>query len=1216
MAPRQPYSGSSKTRPIESGALAARRQDLVAHSEGTTLRHTANDIDLSPLLSGSFTQTTVQEVLQTISSFITDSGQGFIAIGATAPDGYDTGDFNVSVNYPLESALVDAMNSPRLQQGGVILIKSGTYRLNSMVVLKPGIRIMGEPSGTLIISATNQQPMFQVPVAPTPPDLGNWQGIFPNVASTGVRYNSFYNIILADNLDGYKGASPTIPNTITAGNLGLIQCDRGSYLICEKVTFLGKVNTTLNPEVVTRRAIDYTGTSANPTILTIDQCYFDAFESCITFTPTQNKNFLSVKGCRMRFLGQNTGSPPADRASAISFNICNANIEGNYILGDISAKYAIQLRNFALADSQLLEASSATDDLIPRIVLMGNSGGLVTGSAVERAQNFFINSSSNSAFRMVNTGNTWGSSPVNPWGVVIGDGSTSIGDINGVKALDVAVLASQNSRSESIIYINPGNYTYTTGGNTSTFPRLIGNIRGSGQRPIVSLSSSLTDTLSRKHVFVGDEIKNIRFTSISTFHAISMNIGTSNTFRNLIVDNCEFYDAGLQTVTFTNSNIQTLETKVSVLNSRFNQTGSFVNNLSCYITGEIDNILIKDCSFIGQGYAMELLEGSFDYTQNVVLENVYFDGSGDGATDMITVASPTGNNSYIAIFSALGNVNFRDVIVNSVVTAPTEIFPVKASLRSAGTFVNYIYVNCNNFYANNSKIWGPPQTYISGAITYSMPALFIEPLHSLNIDNCDLRGAAPLFVSGGTCFANNSSETVTKDGGALCSIKNSIIASYSGITGTIVNSCMLDLDFPDYTGNRNSSKPKIIIDGCQIENYIIGSNYFPMQHINNTTTKYRGAGGVVIIAKGWPIVFTNNTVHILQSDHNAAGISPLSSVTNTSSVFIDVLGNDSGTNGVLRNASAHINNNDILLNTAGTNGSSGYVYSCLFARAAFGTINNNFIEFVSQTTSESTPYRVYLAVVNSNNNNETTNRTAFVVSNNIFERYQALSKAMIYFISSSGKNSVFSDNVFTNMEVSDSSLSPQFVDNCVPIWAKVRNKNQTGKIQLKTYNGDITWNSSNYNMSQFTQVELGISGGAFTSGTFANTATGGLSVSQQVSASGVYFNWTIPLLHVLPLGARVVTAKMTVVISLSSWGAGSFRLQAGGNITSVLTTTVSATGAGGTASVSFSANTLDNTMEMSLENNPFIIVDCAPTLTAGSGSERDAIINVELTYLL
>src|SRR5260221_40771 len=191
--PRQPYSGSAKTRPIESGALAARKQDLVAHSQGTTLR--------------------------------------------------------------------------------------------------------------------------------TPPDLGNWQGVFPNTASTGVRYNSFYNIILADNLDGYKGAQPTIPNTITAGNLGLIQCNRGSYLICEKVTFLGKVSVSDNPEIVSRRAIDYIGNSANPTILTMEACYFDAFESCVRFTPTNSKNFLSSKGCRMRFLGQNTGSPPVDGASAISFNI-------------------------------------------------------------------------------------------------------------------------------------------------------------------------------------------------------------------------------------------------------------------------------------------------------------------------------------------------------------------------------------------------------------------------------------------------------------------------------------------------------------------------------------------------------------------------------------------------------------------------------------------------------------------------------------------------------------------------------------------------------------------------------------------------------------------------------------------------------------------------------------------------------------------------------
>jgi len=816
---------------------------------------------------------------------------------------------------------------------------------------------------------------------------------------------------------------------------------------------------------------------------------------------------------------------------------------------------------------------------------------------------------------MVNTGNTWGTNPVNPWGVVIGDGNTSIGDINGTKALDVAVLASQNSRSESAIYINPGNYTYTTAGNTSTLPRLIGNIRGTGQRPVVSLSSSSTDSLSRKQVYVGSEIRNIKFTSVSTFHVVTLNTGTSNTFRNLVVDNCEFVDAGLQTETFANSTIQSLETRVSVLNTRFSQSGSLTDNLSCYIVGEIDHVLIENSTFIGHGYALRISDSSLTYNQKITLNDVYFDSAGDGTTNMISASSPGTLNYYILISSPFSTVIFDNVKLDAVVDAPTETYPVSAALRSAGTLIRYTDIACKNFTANNCILLFPPQTCVISSVTHGMVGLFVEPTASFIMSDSQVSGGIPLRIGGSASFTDmDASDGETS--GAYCCIKNCVISSYPDINGTIVNSCMLDLDMPAYAGNRNDGKPQIVVDGCKIDNYVRGTNYYPAQHTSNTSTNYRGAGGVVIIAKGWSVSFINNLVHTLQPDIDVTGISTLASSLGTFGVFIDTLGDDSGANGSLRSAYVNITNNNIDFNTAGTAGGASYIHACLYFRTAFGVINDNFVNFTSQTATESTPYRIYLGADISTNNAEATNKSSCKVINNIFERYQALSRSMVNFRSGTGQNCIFSDNIFTEDTVKSGSSSPQFIDLTTTQWTKVRNKNQTGVIILNPSYGAVTWYNGQYNISQYNQTELNISNTGLSLGNFSSILNGSLQISQQVSASGIYFNWTIPLCQVLPHGSRISFARMIVNIS-SAWNAGTFRMQAGGNITTIIPITVSATGAGESAILSWLGGVSSaQTLEVNLENNPYIVIDCGTTLTANSSSIRYATIQLELTYRL
>ncbi len=311
----------------------------------------------------------------------------------------------------------------------------------------------------------------------------------------------------------------------------------------------------------------------------------------------------------------------------------------------------------------------------------------------------------------------------------------------------------------------------------------------------------------------------------------------------------------------------------------------------------------------------------------------------------------------------------------------------------------------------------------------------------------------------------------------------------------------------------------------------------------------------------------------------------------------------------------NITNNTIQLNTAGTTGGASYIHACLRFRAAFGIISNNMINFISQTATESAPYRVYMEAKTSVNNNETTNRSSCIISKNIFERYQALSKALVILTGGTGQNCVFSDNIFTGFEVADSSTSPQFLDLCIPAWTKVRNKNQTGKIKLNATHGAVFVRSDNRYHVTSAPDENQFNVKTFSSNIFPSVSDGtnGLTFYQSYISSGISFTWSIPLLHILPLGSRITTLKMTLVIT-SGWTSGSVRLQAGGNITSPLTTTISATGVGGVQTISFSGNTLDNTMEISLENNPFIIVDCSPTLTASTTALHTGNIDLEVSY--
>ncbi len=156
------FQGSG--RPRQGGTPVVHRQDFRAHVEnGGDWRHGATDVDMNPSipgLGGFFSAATAQGTMEKFAEALIEAGQGFVTIG----DGYDMGNYNVGdpATPSLKSAFDAAFANPRLVEGGIVLVKSGTYRLLDTVTVPAGITVMGESRGTIIIGNTTEQAMFRI----------------------------------------------------------------------------------------------------------------------------------------------------------------------------------------------------------------------------------------------------------------------------------------------------------------------------------------------------------------------------------------------------------------------------------------------------------------------------------------------------------------------------------------------------------------------------------------------------------------------------------------------------------------------------------------------------------------------------------------------------------------------------------------------------------------------------------------------------------------------------------------------------------------------------------------------------------------------------------------------------------------------------------------------------------------------------------------------
>lgn len=344
------------------GRLVTDRYDFAGHYNGTEFRHNATQIDiLNPaLVPGG--ATTVELALDAIQGFIegqADVGGGFITVG----DGYDTYHAaNGNVNFdntvppldtllnPIFAAIVAYQNNntpvplayERIKDGGIVVIKAGTYIVRNTISIPPGITLMGEGYGTKIVNFTSitvpnnypNSPPFVNPVGtPLPvfkiladstrlddgPVISTDKFMFADV--TKIR-----DMVICDNF-----VEPTIlgevfylapqnrttlsPSRQSDFDEALILQEMGSSFTMDNVFMIGRASASSatiggNTYQVTQgctgfvHAIDQSALVTSGTVFKIKNCVIDGFQMVTSFmTAGGSEDYLEVDGCQIRDYG-------------------------------------------------------------------------------------------------------------------------------------------------------------------------------------------------------------------------------------------------------------------------------------------------------------------------------------------------------------------------------------------------------------------------------------------------------------------------------------------------------------------------------------------------------------------------------------------------------------------------------------------------------------------------------------------------------------------------------------------------------------------------------------------------------------------------------------------------------------------------------------------------------------------------------------------------
>ena len=183
------------------GRIAVDLYEYESHINGTGDRHNATQIDIQNPSQVYGNPSTVEQALEDINSFIVqqiNAGEGFVTVG----DGYDTyHNQNGTINYDPAIPSLDVLLNPiftdilngtpvsanfsRIQHGGIILIKAGTYIVKNTITVPPGITLLGEGYGTKIVNATSLD--FSGSPPPVPPKISPTPAPIFSIIADGYR---------------------------------------------------------------------------------------------------------------------------------------------------------------------------------------------------------------------------------------------------------------------------------------------------------------------------------------------------------------------------------------------------------------------------------------------------------------------------------------------------------------------------------------------------------------------------------------------------------------------------------------------------------------------------------------------------------------------------------------------------------------------------------------------------------------------------------------------------------------------------------------------------------------------------------------------------------------------------------------------------------------------------------------------------------------------
>lgn len=371
------------------GGLATSRYDFENHIEGLNFRHNAIQIDVNPaVIIQGVPYITVADALAAISGFVAQSatnGQGFVTIG----DGYNTYHAsNVSIlnpppnaNFPydsttpsLDAALNDLLsnaNNPlnsRIRDGGIVLIKAGTYKFTDTVIVPPGIIIAGEGFGTKIANAmSSPKPLFKVK-SDASKNYGT-AATDPGSDSTSkfivTRQTIFTNLVIADNFIEPKFLGDTAyknPINITANN-PLVSVEEGANFTADKVIFLGRATRSgLSVTGVTSYAIqtDHSVPSTLGTIVNVRNCFIDGVALALQTTSLGgNNDFVTFTNNYVRAFGVLAGDSSSASANCILYlTATNINVQNNHCIGEISTVTSLLFIDTLASSPPVLQAYS------------------------------------------------------------------------------------------------------------------------------------------------------------------------------------------------------------------------------------------------------------------------------------------------------------------------------------------------------------------------------------------------------------------------------------------------------------------------------------------------------------------------------------------------------------------------------------------------------------------------------------------------------------------------------------------------------------------------------------------------------------------------------------------------------------------------------------------------------------------------------------------